>query len=73
MSGDAKTQQPMYFNIPDKDTLAQCPRRLATLHIMNVFMLKLTHFKSLTFELFYCVPRFIEYTCRIIISNVSHC
>ena len=41
--------------------------------IMNVFMLKLTHFKSLTFELLHCVPRFIEYTCRIIISNVFHC
>ena len=41
--------------------------------IMNVFMLKLTHFKSLTFELFHCAPRFIEYTCRIIIANVFHC
>ena len=58
---------------PDNDTLAQCLLRLATQHNINVFMLKSTHFKSLTFELFHCVPQFIEYTCRIIISNVFHC
>ena len=35
MTGDTRHQQPMYLNIPDEDTLAQCLLGLATLHRDN--------------------------------------